>query len=81
MSKQKCGVTICNIPDNLLKGRGMTTKDVLTVEEVAEYLRIHPYTARRLARAGKIPGFKVGGQWRFEAKEIEAWKKEQGKDK
>ena len=43
----------------------MTPKDVLTVEEVAEYLRIHPYTVRRLARTGKLPGFKVGGQWRF----------------
>lgn len=40
-------------------------EEVLTVEEVAEYLRIHPYTLRRLARAGKLPGFKVGGQWRF----------------
>lgn len=49
----------------------MTEKDVLTVEEVAEYLRIHPYTARRLARAGKLPGFKVGGQWRFKKYEIE----------
>ena len=31
----------------------MTSKDIFTAEEVAEYLRIHPYTVRRLARAGK----------------------------
>ena len=49
----------------------MVRKDVLTVEELAEYLRIHPYTARRLARAGKLPGFKIGGQWRFKMDDIQ----------
>ena len=48
----------------------MTQKDILTAEEVAEFLRIHPYTVRRLARAGKLPGFRVGGQWRFHKEEI-----------
>ena len=56
----------------------MTTKDVLTAEEVAEYLRIHPYTVRRLARAGKLPGFKVGGQWRFDKKKFEGWCENKG---
>ena len=46
-------------------------EEVLTAEEVAEYLRIHPYTVRRLARAGKVPGFKIGGQWRFNRSEID----------
>lgn len=49
----------------------MTPKDILTAEEVAEFLRIHPYTVRRLARAGKLPGFRVGGQWRFDKKQID----------
>ena len=49
----------------------MAPKDIFTVEEVAEYLRIHPYTVRRLAREEKLPGFKVGGQWRFKRKELE----------
>ncbi|MBU1996758.1 MAG: helix-turn-helix domain-containing protein, partial [Candidatus Omnitrophica bacterium] len=31
-----------------------------------------------LAREGKIPGFKVGEQWRFDVQEIEEWKKNQG---
>jgi len=48
-----------------------------TAKEIGKYLRVHPYTVRRLARAGKIPGFKVGDQWRFDAKEIEEWKKTQ----
>ena len=40
-------------------------KEILTAEEVAKYLRLHPYTIRRLAREGKLPGFRIGGQWRF----------------
>lgn len=46
-------------------------KEILTAEEVAKYLRVHPYTVKRLARAGKIPGFKVGGQWRFQKEAID----------
>ena len=59
----------------------MTTKDIFTAEEIAEYLRIHPYTVKRLARERKLPGFKVGGQWRFDSQEIDKWKKEQSKKK
>lgn len=52
-------VTLWNNPP---KGKNMPRKEVVTAEEVAKYLRIHPYTVRRLAREGKLPGFKVGGQ-------------------
>jgi len=45
-----------------------------TANEIAKYLRVHPYTVKRLARAGKIPGFKVGDQWRFDKKEFEKWR-------
>ena len=46
-----------------------------TVEEVAEALKLHPYTIRRLCRDGKIPGFKFGGQWRFRKDAIDKWSK------
>jgi len=46
-----------------------------TVEEIAEYLRLHPYTIRRLARSGKIPAFRAGGQWRFRKDDIDQWSK------
>lgn len=48
----------------------MTPKDILTAEEVAKYFRVHPYTVKRLAREGKLPGFKIGGQWRFNLEKI-----------
>ncbi len=54
-------------------------KSTYLVEEVSKYLRVHPYTVRRLAREGKIPAFKAGGQWRFDAEEIEDWRRNRGK--
>lgn len=51
------------------------TSGTYTADEIAKYLRVHPYTVKRLARAGKIPGFKVGEQWRFDKEEIHKWSK------
>jgi excisionase family DNA binding protein len=43
----------------------MKTPDpIMTVDQVAEYLKLHPLTIRHLAREGEIPAFKVGRQWR-----------------
>ena len=38
---------------------------LLTAKQFAEKYSIHPYTAKRLARQGKVSAVKVGGQWRF----------------
>ena len=51
----------------------MVYTDILTIQEVADYLRITQKTAYRLAANEKIPGFKVGGSWRFRQREIDAW--------
>lgn len=47
--------------------------DIVTIKEVAEYLILTEKTAYRLAAEGKLPGFKVGGSWRFRKSEIDAW--------
>lgn len=44
---------------------------IMTIKEVAEYLKIKEKTAYHLAAKGDIPGFKVGGSWRFRRDEIE----------
>ena len=46
---------------------------VLTLNEVAEYLRIPRSTAYKLAQEGKIPGQKVGRHWRFHRAVVEDW--------
>lgn len=47
--------------------------EILTLKELAEYLKLTEKTAYRLAAEGKLPGFKVGGSWRFRTGDIEAW--------
>jgi len=51
----------------------LANDDVLTVSEVADYLKVNERTVYRLAAAKKIPGFKVGTAWRFRRTELEAW--------
>ena len=46
---------------------------ILTLKEVAAYLKLAEKTAYKLAADGKLPGFKVGGSWRFKAEDIERW--------
>lgn len=46
---------------------------ILTLKEVAAYLKLAEKTAYKLAAAGKLPGFKVGGSWRFKSEDIESW--------
>src|SRR6186713_2553970 len=45
----------------------------LTTEEVLEYLQVNLRTVYRLIKAGKIPAVRVGRQWRFRKKDIDAW--------
>lgn len=47
--------------------------DIMTISEVSAFLKIAEKTTYRLALEGKIPGFKVGGSWRFRKSEIEKW--------
>jgi excisionase family DNA binding protein len=47
--------------------------EVLTVKEVSEMLRIHKITLYRLVRAGKIPSFRIGSDWRFRSDLLERW--------
>ena len=51
----------------------MPEPDVLTIHELAALLRVGLKTAYTLAQNGEVPGFKVGGQWRFRRREFEAW--------
>ena len=45
----------------------------MIMKEAADYLKINEKTAYRLASEGKLPGFKVGGSWRFKRSEVVAW--------
>ncbi|MFC2131844.1 helix-turn-helix domain-containing protein [Bacteroidota bacterium] len=47
--------------------------DILTLEEVAKYLRMKPQTIYTWAQNGKIPAAKLGKEWRFSKRILEEW--------
>ena len=51
----------------------MSTDEVLTLKEVATLLKIAERTAYMMVQRGDLPGFKVGGQWRFKRADIDSW--------
>ena len=55
----------------------MSDDEILTVKELADYLKIAEKTAYRFVAEGKIPAFKVGSAWRFKKDAIDAWIKNQ----
>ncbi|MEM7070169.1 MAG: helix-turn-helix domain-containing protein [Pseudomonadota bacterium] len=62
----------------------MPNDDIMTVKELADYLKIAEKTTYRFASEGRLPGFKVRGAWRFRKSEIDRRISEQeqkGEDK
>jgi excisionase family DNA binding protein len=54
--------------------KGMIMQETLmTIEQVAQYLRVDKFTVYRLVTQKKIPAFKVGSQWRFKQNLIDDW--------
>ena len=47
--------------------------EILTLKEVAEYLKLAEKTVYRLVAEGKLPRFTVGGSWRFQKRDIGQW--------
>ncbi|WP_441295895.1 methylation-associated defense system helix-turn-helix domain-containing protein MAD1 [Pseudomonas sp. TAA207] len=54
--------------------------EILTLDEVADYLKAGKRTIYRLAQKGEIPAFKFGGTWRFRRQELDVWIAQRIKD-
>lgn len=55
--------------------RAATLDSVLTIDELAAYLKIAKSTLYKLAQENKVPGQKVGRHWRFHRDAVDAWLK------
>jgi excisionase family DNA binding protein len=47
--------------------------DLFTPKQLAQYLQLSPRTVYRLLERNELPGFRVGGQWRFRKSEVDHW--------
>lgn len=47
---------------------------IMTLEEVADYLRVHPSTVYRMAKNQALPAFKIGSDWRFNRESLDVWR-------
>lgn len=54
--------------------------EILTIREVADFLKVTDRTIYRLAAAKRIPAFKVGGTWRFSRADIVSWIRRQARE-
>ena len=48
-------------------------KELWTVKDVAQYLKLQPETIRNMARKGDLPAIKLSRMWRFSKDEVELW--------
>ena len=49
------------------------SSDIMTLEEVAAYLKVKPQTIYTWAQEKKIPAAKIGKEWRFKKSIVDAW--------
>ncbi len=54
-------------------------EQMMTIEELAQYMRVSRFTVYRLVKNHFIPGTKIGRQWRFQKEEIDRWVKDQSR--
>jgi excisionase family DNA binding protein len=52
---------------------GLDPLDVMTLEELAEYLKVSPAAARRVMKEQNLPGRNIGGEWRFLRDAVANW--------
>jgi excisionase family DNA binding protein len=52
----------------------------LTLSELSEHLHVSKTTIYKMLRERKLPGFRVGHEWRFNVDAIERWQRDQMKD-
>lgn len=55
----------------------MVTSGLMTIDDLADYLKVRRRTIYEWLKHNKIPALKLVGQWRFRKDRIDAWLEEQ----
>ena len=63
----------------ILKTQSVQQGQLLTIAEVAAYLKLSRRTAWRWCKSGRLPAFKVGHQWRVAQRDLDEFIRRQGK--
>ena len=53
------------------------TEKWLTIDQISDYLQVSKEKVYKLCQKGTMPASKIGGQWRFDIKEVDTWAREQ----
>ena len=64
---------LCNVRQMPGLAESQIVPHLMTIEEVADYLRLSKDTVYRMAQSGRIPASKVGTQWRFRQEDVDGW--------
>ncbi|GEM_PF-6028644 len=73
VAKVRAAKSAKQAPVSMKPSRGDQEDQILTVPMLAEYLLCHPSTIYRLLKNKRIPGFRVGSDWRFRRSAIDQW--------
>lgn len=55
------------------RSRAAESPEVMTIDDLAQYLQLSKSSLYKLAQEGRVPGQKVGRHWRFHKPAIDAW--------
>ena len=85
-NREYCGMSVTNMKVSASRKKSSSIKRfvdddveereaemILTSIELAKYLRVRRNTIYKLLRENKIPGFRVGSEWRFSSRQIDRW--------
>lgn len=84
--KEKRGAEVAELSDVLteviaLLEDGLTattaTPEVMTVEDLADYLQVGSKLVYKMAKSGELPSARLGDQWRFKRSLIDRWLEDQ----
>ena len=64
-------------PNYVAQPRGVIMGQILTLRQVADYLKVHKNTIYRLVMRNQLPAFKVGHDWRFDSDLLDRWRQDQ----